>query len=106
MAHGLNLGLETIESELRRDRSIVPFLVLITDGRANVSLEGKDPVEEAREVARRIKEVGIRSLVIDTEQEFISLGIVQSICAEMGGNYLKLEDLKAGQIVRAIREVG
>ena len=106
LAHGLKLGLETIESELRRDRSIVPFLVLITDGRANVSLEGKDPVEEAREVARRIKEVGIRPLVIDTEQEFISLGIVQSICAEMGGNYLKLEDLKAGQIVRAIREVG
>jgi magnesium chelatase subunit D len=103
MAHGLTLGMETIREYMRRDKEAIPLLALVSDGRANVNLYGGDPVEEAKAVAREIKSAGITSLGIDTERDFITFGLVKQICAEMGGKYLRLEELSAAPIASAVR---
>ncbi|MDI9644153.1 MAG: putative cobaltochelatase [Candidatus Verstraetearchaeota archaeon] len=103
MAHGLNLGLSTIRKYMWRDKEAIPLLVLVSDGRANVSLNGGDPVEEAKALARIIRSEGISSIAIDTERDFISLGLVREICGEMGGKYLPLEELTPEPIVSAVR---
>jgi magnesium chelatase subunit D len=104
MAHGLKLGLETIRDYMRRDKEAIPLLVLVSDGRANVNLYGGDPVEEAKTIAREISSAGIRSIAIDTERDFITFGLVKQICAEMGGKYLRLEELSAAPIASAVRD--
>jgi magnesium chelatase subunit D len=104
MAHGLNLGLETVRDYMRRDKEAIPLLVLVSDGRANVPLNGGDPVEEAKTVARAISSAGIKSIAIDTERGFITFGLVKQICTEMGGKYLRLEELSAVPIASAVRE--
>jgi magnesium chelatase subunit D len=104
MAHGLNLGLETVRDYMRRDKEAIPLLVLVSDGRANVPLNGGDPVEEAKTVARAISSAGIKSIAIDTERDFITFGLVKQICAEMGGKYLRLEELSAVPIASAVRD--
>lgn len=103
MAHGLNLGLTVIREYMQRDKEAIPLLVLVSDGRANVPLNGGDPVEEAKVVARAIGSAGINSIAIDTERSFITLGLVKQICAEMGGKYLQLEELSAAPIISAVR---
>jgi magnesium chelatase subunit D len=103
MAHGLTLGMETIREYMRRDKEAIPLLALVSDGRANVNLYGGDPVEEAKAIAREIKSAGITSLGIDTERDFITFGLVKQICAEMGGKYLRLEELSAAPIASAVR---
>ncbi|MCW3995998.1 MAG: putative cobaltochelatase [Candidatus Bathyarchaeota archaeon] len=103
MAHGLKLGVETIKNYVRGDKEVVPLLVLVSDGRANVNLYGGDPVEEAKTIAREIASAGIQSLSLDTEQAFISFGLVKQISTEMRGKYLRLEDLRAGLITSAVR---
>lgn len=104
LAHGLKLALETIRSYMARDRDAVPLLVLISDGRANVSLYGGNPIKEARMVAEEIRLAGINSLVIDAERSFISLGFLKDIASSMGGKYLRLEELDARDITSAIRD--
>lgn len=104
MAHGLNLGLTVIREYMRRDKEAIPLLVLVSDGRANVSLNGGDPVEEAKAVARAISSAGINSIAIDTERSFITLGLVKQICAELGGKYFQLEELAAAPIISAVRD--
>ncbi|MGB9841581.1 MAG: putative cobaltochelatase [Candidatus Bathyarchaeales archaeon] len=104
MAHGLNLGLTVIREYMRRDKEAIPLLVLVSDGRANVSLNGGDPVEEAKAVARAISSAGINSIAIDTERSFITLGLVRQVCAELGGKYFQLEELAAAPIISAVRE--
>jgi len=104
MAHGLKLGIDTIRDYLRRDKEAIPLLALVSDGRANVNLNGGDPVEEAKTMAREIKSAGIRSIAIDTERDFITFGLVKQICAEMGGKYLRLEELSAAPIASAVRD--
>jgi len=104
MAHGLNLGLEAIRDCMRRDKEAIPLLVLVSDGRANVSLNGGDPVEEAKTVARAISLAGIKSIAIDTERDFVTFGLVKQICTEMAGKYLRLEELSAAPIASAVRD--
>jgi len=40
LCHGISLGYQIIESHLRKDPDIYPLLVLISDGRTNVSYAG------------------------------------------------------------------
>jgi magnesium chelatase subunit D len=103
MAHGLKLGMETVKNYVRNDKEAVPLLVLVSDGRANVSLHGGDPVEEAMSIAREIASAGIQSLSLDTEQEFLTFGVVKQISHVMGGRFLKLEELSAAPIASAVR---
>ncbi|MEM2098607.1 MAG: putative cobaltochelatase [Candidatus Bathyarchaeia archaeon] len=102
MAHGLKLGLDALQDYARRGKDVVPLLVLVSDGRANVSLNGGDPVEDAKMIAREINLAGINSIVIDTEQDFITVGLVKQICNELGGKYLRLEELNASSMFSAV----
>ncbi|MCL1977072.1 MAG: putative cobaltochelatase [Candidatus Bathyarchaeota archaeon] len=101
LAHGLKLGLDAVESSLRTDD--IPLLVLVSDGRANVNLYGGDPVEEAKKVACKIASKGIQSIAIDTENGFLTFGLVKQISETMGSKYLRLEELRAAPIASAVR---
>jgi magnesium chelatase subunit D len=103
MAHGLTLGLETIQDYVKRDKEAIPLLALVSDGRANVPLNGGDPVEEAKLIAREIGCAGVKSIAIDTERSFLTFGLVKLICDEMKGRYLRLEELSAAPIASAVR---
>jgi magnesium chelatase subunit D len=103
LAHGLSLGLETIQKYLLRNKQTIPLLALVSDGRANVPLNGGDPVEDAKRVAREIGCSGIKAIAIDTERGFLTFGLVKQVSDEMKGRYLRLEELSAAPIVSAVR---
>ena len=103
LSKGLAKGYEVIKAELRRDPDTCPFMVLISDGRANVSMNGEPPLQEITTVATRLREEGIQSAVIDTESSMIKFGLAQKISTALGATYLTLEDLKADSIVNAVR---
>jgi len=100
---GLALGYEILKARKVKDPDTVPVLVLVTDGRANVSLNGGDPVEEAKEVGRKIRAEGINTLVIDSEQDFITLGLAKELAEIMEAQYYKLEALQVQEIETAVR---
>jgi Mg-chelatase subunit ChlD len=41
---------------------------------------------------------------VDTERDFLNFGLVKQISAEMGGKYLRLEELSAAPIAFAVRD--
>ncbi|AKB79827.1 ChlI component of cobalt chelatase involved in B12 biosynthesis [Methanosarcina horonobensis HB-1 = JCM 15518] len=103
LSRGLVKGYEVIRTELQRDPDTCPFMVLISDGRANVSMNGESPLQEIKTVASRLREEGIQSAVIDTESSMIKFGLARQISAALGATYLTLENLKADSIVNAVR---
>ncbi len=108
LVHGLSLGHELLLQQLRRDPTSFPVLVVISDGKANVSLAGGKPLAEARQAARAIAEDGrIRTLVVDVEKAgLIRFGLAQDLAAEMGAQYFRIEDLRARDLVDVLhREV-
>ena len=105
LSRGLYLALETLETERLKDRNVLPLVVLLSDGRANVSLDGgaTQPGEEAKGLASLFEEKRLPSVVIDTELDFIKLALARPLAEAMGARYLKLDDLRADSLADAIR---
>lgn len=106
LAHGLSKGHGVLRRELSINRHTIPKMILISDGRANVSMGSGSPLDDAKGVAFQIRDAGISSFVIDTEQGFLSFGLAHTLSDEMGAKYLKLEDLRAEDIANAVKGIG
>ena len=106
LAHGLSKGLEVLQREKMINKHTIPRMILISDGKANVSMGSGSPLDDAKEVASHIRDAGISSLVIDSEKGYISFGLAHTLSDEMGAKYLKLEDLRADQIADVVKGIG
>lgn len=107
LADGLWTSLLTLSMLNKKDSQLEPILIVVTDGRANnVTEAGGDPVEEAMRVAEKIRKAKITSVVIDTERDFIKLGIAKRLAATMGANYYVLSKLDKENIIRIVRNLG
>ncbi|MCD6185888.1 MAG: putative cobaltochelatase [Deltaproteobacteria bacterium] len=106
LCHGISLGYQIIQSNFRKDPDTYPLLILISDGRANVSQYGGKPLAEAMEMAEEIKNnTRINTAVVDVEKPgLISFGLAHQLSDQMGAKYFKIEDLKADTLVNALRE--
>jgi magnesium chelatase subunit D len=103
LAHGLKLALQMFQRPGYQERP--PFLVLVSDGRANVPLAHGDPTAEARGVAREIGKRGIPSLILDAEAGFFRLGLAKELARAMSGVYLLLEQLEGNQVAKIVRRM-
>jgi magnesium chelatase subunit D len=106
LSYGLEAAYGVLTAQLRRDPGAIPMLVLISDCRANVARHGGKPLHEAREMAEGIREDSrIRTLVIDTEPEGVTaFGLARELAGHLGAGYHRIEDLKARDIVTALRQ--
>jgi magnesium chelatase subunit D len=121
LSHGLMAGYKVVKSELLRDPTIRPLLVLISDGRGNISMFKEEPLVEAQKLAALISSERIDSLVIDSARDFSHLPSVQNLarvapmyqtyainaCADlaerMGARYYGLYDLSRDEITSAVQ---
>jgi len=125
LTHGLMAGYKVVKTELMRDPTIRPLLVLISDGRGNISMFKEEPLIEAQKVAGLIEAENIDALVIDSARDYSHLPSVQHLarvapmyqtyainaCADlaerMGARYYGLYDLSRDEIASAVeRELG
>ncbi|MHC1570580.1 MAG: magnesium chelatase subunit D family protein [Methermicoccaceae archaeon] len=93
LASGLETGMRMLDAAKRKDRDTIPLLVLISDGRANISIEGQGTREEIIALAEHLKTTGVHALVIDTERGSFGLGYCREIAMHSGGQYYKLDEL-------------
>lgn len=106
LADGLALALQTLALQNKRDSELEPILILVTDGRANAVREGeKEPVAAAVSMAEKIAKAKITSVVIDTESDFIKLGIAKKVATAMQANYYTLQRLSKENIIHIVRNL-
>ncbi len=104
LSAGLLKAYEVAKAHLFKDPDIRPLLVIISDGKANVSLGKERPLAEAFRVAELIKgEPRIKTLVVDVENNgFLSFGLARQLAAALEGDYYKLQDLRAERLLEAV----
>ncbi len=109
LARAIYLAMETLETERLKDRDVLPLLVLLSDGRANVTLAGDQSSnvltlpDEVRQLGETVAAAKIPSVVVDTEQDFIKLELAKNIADAMSARYIKLDDLAAQSLADAVR---
>ena len=124
LTHGLVAGLGMIRTERIRDPSVYPLLVLISDGRGNISMFGDEPLVEAQRVAAQIRQEQIRALVIDSARDYTQAaslprlpgrpgpavfgGYAFNACLDLserlGGTYMGLYDLSQRAILEGVQQ--
>ena len=104
LAAGLHRAYELMKAARARDKELLPYIVLLSDGRANVSLHGEDAFEEAVEIARRIVSERINLLLLDTETGRIRFELAKKLAERSGCEYVRLTALSGGEIERRVKD--
>ncbi|MEM7801576.1 MAG: magnesium chelatase ATPase subunit D, partial [Chloroflexota bacterium] len=79
-------------------------LILLTDGRANVSLkDGSDPKTELEQIGRYIAASHMETIVVDTQRSYLSRGEARQLAEWMGGEYAYLPNGSGEEIAELVR---
>ena len=103
LAAGISAATELADATRRRGGT--PVIVLLTDGRGNVALDGRGgrarADADARQSARRLRAAGHTALLIDTSPQ--PQTSARELAAEMGAAYLPLPRADATSMSRSVQ---
>jgi magnesium chelatase subunit D len=92
LAHGLAAAERLLRQQRRRHATLPIWTVVLTDGRANVGIDG-DPWRDALDQARRLAACATECLVVDTEMAWPRFGRAAELARRLGADCLPLEDV-------------
>lgn len=98
LAHGLAAAYDLLKTDRIRHPGSLQYLVVVSDGRANVPLWNGPAGEDALRAARRLGAEGVQSLVLDPEEGFMEFGMGQKLAEALGGEYQRLH-IRSGRAV-------
>ena len=100
------LSHELIDRELQSLPEVMStLLVLLTDGKANVGLaeSSGDPWQHVQQAAGELARMPLASLVVDTEEGFVRLGLARQVAAALQGEYRLLNEVSAEILALEVR---
>lgn len=103
LAEGLESTLQLIYGLNQKDKGPQTVVVLITDGRANAAYDTEDPVSRALDMAERFSRTSAISVVLDTENDYLKLGIARKLADKMGASYYTLRQLSAERVLHIVK---
>ena len=95
LAAGLEKAAEVLMRERTREKERRPLILVLTDGRTTA---GPDP----RAAAAALRRLGISSVVVDTEEGYVRLGMAAALAEALGARCLRLEELRADALVELV----
>ena len=109
LADGLKESFCVIGAALRKKPDTRPILIVVSDGRANVTprLEEGSALDAALAEAGRIaQDVRVHSFVIDVEQAgLLQFGQARQLAEALRAEYLPVQNLRASTLVGLVREM-
>lgn len=105
LASGLDAATSLVRDQLRRAQ--IPTVVVLTDGRANIALDGRadraSAMSDAEAAARRLRATGARAILIDTSPQPDPKA--RRIADAMAAQYLPLPLAQSSTISAAVKAI-
>ncbi|MEG2256122.1 MAG: VWA domain-containing protein [Cetobacterium sp.] len=101
---GLEKSYTILLNEKKKNKNIVPVLVLVTDGKISTKENSENIFTNLLKFCEEIRESKIKVIVIDSEKGRIKLNMAKDINEKLGGKYYQLEDLKVQSISQVVRD--
>ncbi len=98
LALGLYQSYELLKAEKIKNPQALQYLVIVTDGKANIPLFTQDAIEDALNVGKKIANDGINSLVLHTESGYIRYDFAKKLAEEMESDYIKMEGISHDEV--------
>lgn len=105
LPHALQLAAQLLQQASQASDELPPLLVILSDGKANVSLPGSqgDAWTQTLEAAANLAVQGIPALVLDTESGYLRLGRAAQLAEALGAPCLTLEQLTGDALALTVR---
>jgi len=83
-----------------------PIVIILTDGKGNVSLGDNKPVDEMLRLATAMAaEQRAKYVVVDTEEEgLVTFDLARKLAGALEAEYFKIKDIQAEELVNIVRE--
>ena len=102
LSAGLIMSYDVFRKEAITHPDVMPLMILLTDGAGNVSMSNLPPQEEAHRIAELIKDLKVRSIVINMEHAAFDQGLAKMLAERLDAPCHTLEDLRAETLYRAV----
>ena len=103
LSAGLILAFKTFQQEKMTHPDVMPLMILLTDGAANVAMTDLPPQEEAHRAAALFKDQHLRSVVINMEHAAFDQGLACVLAEKLGAPCYTLHELKAESLVQTVK---
>ncbi|MGN0600913.1 MAG: VWA domain-containing protein [Oscillospiraceae bacterium] len=103
LAAGIAQACALLRAERIRTPDALQYLILISDGKANISLHTNDPLGDALTAAEQVSHSGAGAMVLDTENGYIKFGFAKQIAERMGAEYIRLDDVTGSAVEENVR---
>lgn len=94
---------EVLERARRRTPVLVPSVIVVSDGRPTVGVDGFGPVESAEEAFRRLVAQRSRILLVTAEPPYRSVGLLRQWAECWKVPMITLEQLRARRVRRLLQ---
>jgi len=105
LALGIRKSVDYVKSLKVKDKEMSPIIVIVSDGRGNVSFKNKNIMLELEDIATEVSKENIQFIVVDTETGFLKLELAKKISDKLDAMYFKLDELRDEELVEAIKSV-
>lgn len=102
LVEGITKTYELVKKLQSNGNGMEPIVILITDGRADNIKKGCN-LDDILNGAEKLGEMKVKSVVIDTENDFIKFGFAKKIANAMSANYYHLEQLSQQHIINIVK---
>ena len=103
LAAGISQAYELLRAERIRIPDALQYLILISDGKANVPLHTNDPFKDALAASEQVRSSGVGTMVLDTENSYIKFGFAKQIAEQMNAEYIRLDDVTGSAVEENVR---
>lgn len=103
LAAGIVQACALLRAERIRSPDALQYLILISDGKANIPLHSNDPFGDALTAAEQVNHSGAGAMVLDTENGYIKFGFAKQIAERMGAEYIRLDDVTGSAVEENVR---
>ena len=104
MARALADAHALVRRQRLRDPDAPPFIALVSDCAANVSMAGGDAFDEALAVCERLRQDKVHAAVLDPAPRANRFGLARQVADALGGMRIPLSELRSDSIRRAVRD--
>ena len=103
LAAGISQAYELLRAERIRVPDALQYLILISDGKANIPLYTNEAFKDALAVSEQVRLSGVGAMVLDTESSYIKFGFAKQIAERMNAEYIRLDDVSGSAVEENVR---
>ncbi len=104
LSSGIYAAINLIRKIRRKNPHDIPFVIIISDGRANHALSDNEPVAEAWMAAAAARYEKAHYYIIDTESGYPRFNLAKRLAEHIGGIYILFDSINEEKIVQLIRQ--